>query len=714
MPATPPIARKVPWTDVVHGDVRQDDYHWMRQKDDPEVDAYLRAENAYTDAVMKPTVALQESLYAEMLARIKEDDQTVPYRRRGYFYYSRTEKGKQYPILCRKAGSLEAPEQVMLDLNRLAEGHPFFALGAAAVSDDGRRLAYTTDVTGFREYTLRVKDLETGELLPERVEKVSSVAWAADDRTLFYVTEDEAKRPYRLYRQRLGAAGADLLQEERDALFRLHVGRSRSQAYLFMISGSFTSTEARWCPASEPEGAWRMIRPREKDHEYQVDHGRGPDGDVLYIRTNGGGLRNFRLVTAPMDDPRPERWRELIAHREDVMLEDLDVFADHYVVHEREEGLIRLRVVDVYSGAHHHVEFPEPTYELEADANAEFETGAYRLRYQSLVTPASVFDYEIAGRRLLLLKRAPVLGGYDPTRYRSERIHATASDGTRIPISLVRRADARQDGTRPMLLAGYGAYGAPYPVNFSSNRLSLLDRGVGVAIAHIRGGGELGKRWHDAGHMMSKRNTFTDFVAAADHLVAAGYTARDRLVIEGGSAGGLLIGAVLNMRPDCAAAAVLRVPFVDVINSMLDESLPLTVGEFEEWGNPKVREQYEYMKGYCPYTNLDARAYPALLVKTSRHDSQVMYWEPAKYVARLRALGTAAVPPVFKVNLDAGHGGASGRYDYLREIAFDYAFILTRLAPYLSPSPPAGGAAAPSPPSGASLSPSPPSGERAG
>ena len=686
----------MPKEDVVHGDVRHDDYFWLRQKDDPEVTAYLMAENAYTDAVTKATAGFREELYAEMLARIKEDDQTVPYRRGGFFYYSRTEKGKQYPILCRKAGGLEAPEQVMLDLNRLAEGHPFLALGAASVSDDGRRLAYATDLTGFREYTLHVKDLETGELLPDRVERVGAVAWAADGQTLFYVTEDAAKRPYRLHRHRLGAATADLLFEETDALFRLHVARSRSLAYLFMVSGSFTSTEARYCPAAAPDGPWRMILPREKDHEYQVDHGHGPDGDVFYIRTNGAGLRNFRLVTAPVDDPRRERWRELIAHREDVMLEDLDVFARHFVVHEREEGLIRLRIVDAASGAFHHVQFPEPTYELDADANAEFETGAYRLRYQSLITPASVFDYDIGQRRLLLLKRAPVLGGYDPTRYVSERIHATASDGTRIPISLVRRVEPPTLGAAPMLLTGYGAYGYPYPVTFSSNRLSLLDRGVTVAIAHIRGGGELGKRWHDRGRMLAKRNTFTDFIAAADYLVERRYTSTDRLVIEGGSAGGLLIGAVLNMRPDCCAAAVLRVPFVDVINTMLDESLPLTVGEFEEWGNPKIREHYEYMKTYCPYTNLDARAYPALLVKTSINDSQVMYWEPAKYVARLRALDSALTPPLFKINMDAGHGGSSGRYDYLREIAFDYDFILGRLTSFLL------------------LSPSPPSGERAG
>jgi oligopeptidase B len=685
--ARPPVARKIPKIDVVHGNVRQDDYYWMREKDDPEVVAYLTAENAYTDTVMKSTVAFQESLYAEMLARIKEDDQSVPYRLRGFYYYSRTEKGKQYPIYCRKAGSLEAPEQVMLDLNQLAEGHPFLALGAATVSDDGRRLAYTTDLTGFREYTLQVKDLETGALLPDRVEKVSAVAWAADNETLFYVTEDEAKRPYRLHRHRLGVAVADLLHEEPDALFRFHVGRSRSLAYLFLISGSFTSTEVRYLPADDPGGAWRMVLPREPDHEYQVEHGVGPDGDLFYIRTNGDGRRNFRLVTAPAADLHPARWRELIAHRSDVMIEDVDVFARHYVVHEREDGLIRLRVTDARTGAHHHVQFPEPTYDLSSDANAEFEAGAYRVRYQSLITPASVFDYEIAGRRLLLLKQAEVLGGYDPARYTSERIHATSGDGTRVPISLVRRAESRLDGGSPMLLAGYGAYGYPYPAGFSSNRLSLLDRGVSVAIAHIRGGGELGKRWHDDGRMMNKRNTFTDFIAAADFLATSGYTAPDRLVIEGGSAGGLLMGAVLNMRPDCCAAAVLRVPFVDVINTMLDESLPLTVGEFEEWGNPKIREQYEYMKSYCPYTNLDARPYPALFVKTSLHDSQVMYWEPAKYVARLRAIGAAAVPPVFKINMEAGHGGASGRYDYLREIALDYAFILTRLSGFLIPSP---------------------------
>jgi oligopeptidase B len=672
--SAPPVARRVPKLDVVHGDRRQDDYFWLRDKDDPEVLAYLRAENAYTDAVLKATESFRTALYDEMLARIKEDDQTVPYRRGAWFYYSRTETGKQYPILCRKA-SLEAPEELTLDLNLLAEGHAYLGLGAATVSDDGHRLAYTTDVTGFREYTLYVKDLRTGVHEPDRIEKVVSVAWAADNQTLFYVAEDPAKRPYRLYRHRLGATADELVYEEQDALFNLHVERSRSLAYLFASSASFTTTEARYLAAAEPGGAWRVLLAREHEHEYHVDHG----GELFYIRTNGGGRRNFRLVVAPATDPGPEHWRELIAHRADVMLEDVEVFAGHFVVHEREDGLVGLRVTALPDGSAHHVQFPEPAYDVASEANAEFQTSTYRFRYQSLVTPPSVFDYDVVSRERTLLKQTPVLGGYDPSRYRSERLHAIAPDGTRVAISLVRRLESSPDGPSPLLLAGYGAYGHPYPVVFSSTRLSLLDRGIAVAIAHVRGGGELGKRWHDEGRMMHKVNTFTDFIACADCLIERGDTASDRLVIEGGSAGGLLIGAVLNMRPDLCAAALLRVPFVDVINTMLDESLPLTVGEFEEWGNPKIRAHYEYMKTYCPYTNLRAQPYPAILVRTSLYDSQVMYWEPAKHVARLRTLKTDDHPLLFTINLEAGHGGASGRYDHLHEIAFDYAFLLTRL-----------------------------------
>jgi oligopeptidase B len=670
----PPAAERRPRSLEIHGDRLEDPYYWLREKDNPDVTAYLQAENAYTDAVMKDTEAFQQALYAEMLARIKEDDVSVPYRRGRHFYYARTETGKQYPIYCRKAERLDAAEQVVLDLNVLAAGHPFFSLGAYTVSDDGRWLAYSTDVTGFREYTLAIKDLETDTLLDVRVEKVSSVAWPADPTVLFYVTEDDAKRPYRAWRHRLPADARELIYEEADALFRVGVGRSRSLAWLFMASRSFQSSEWRCLPATAVDGVWRLVHPREKEHEYDIDH----RGDRFWIRTNGEGRRNFRLVTAPVDTPEAAHWTEEIAHREEVMLEELDVFAHHAVLHEREDGLIRLRVLDLDTGGSHHVAFPEPTYEVSGDANAEFDVRTYRFRYQSLVTPASVYDYTMDTRVLTLLKQTPVLGGYDPGLYRSERRYAIASDGTRVPISLVHRADSPPDPTRPMLLTGYGAYGLPYPVTFSSNRLSLLDRGVSFAIAHIRGGGEGGKRWHDAGRLKNKPNTFTDFIAAADHLVAHQYTTQQQLVIEGGSAGGLLIGAVMNRRPDLATAAVLRVPFVDVVNTMLDESLPLTVGEFEEWGNPKEREYYDVIKTYCPYTNLDALHYPRLLVRTSLNDSQVMYWEPAKYVAKLRYVspGTSAL---FRINMAAGHGGASGRYDYLREIAFDYAFVLTRL-----------------------------------
>jgi oligopeptidase B len=671
----PPRARKDPRETLIHGDRLVDEYHWLRRKEDAEVHAYLEAENAYADAVMKPTLAFQERLYAEMLGRIKEDDDTVPYRRGGYFYYARTEKGKQYPIYCRKRGSLSAPEEVTLDLNALAAGLPFMALGMYTVSDDEHLLAYTTDTTGFREYTLYVKDLRTGALLDDRVTRVSSVAWAADSATLFLVTEDDAKRAYRLWKHRLGERDDTLLWEEEDEMFRLGVWRSRSRALILAGSRSFTTTEHRYLPADRVDAAWRTIAAREKDHEYEVDHGAGR----FYIRTNAGGRRNFRLVSAPDDDPAMASWTELIPHREDVMLEDVDVFADHYVVLEREEGLNRLRVVTLADGVSRHVQFPEPAYDIEPEANAEFRSGKYRFAYQSFITPLTVYDYDVATGRLELLKRHEVLGQYDANRYRVERLHAPAADGTRIPISLVCRKDTPRDGSSPLLLSGYGAYGIVASPVFSSNRLSLLDRGVAFAIAHVRGGGDMGKRWHDDGRMRKKKNTFTDFVACAEHLIAQGYTASPRLVIEGGSAGGLLMGAVLNMRPDLFHAAILRVPFVDLINTMLDESLPLTVGEFEEWGNPKIREDYEYMKSYCPYTNVGPRRYPTIFVRTALNDSQVMYWEPAKWVARMRDRKIDDRLLLFKINMAAGHGGASGRYDFLREIALDHTFTLTAL-----------------------------------
>jgi oligopeptidase B len=671
---TPPVAKKVEHVTTIHGESRVDPYHWLRDKGNPEVLAHLEAENAHTQAMMEPTDALRETLYAEMLGRIKQTDLSVPYLRRGYYYYSRTEEGKQYPIYCRKKGSLEAPEEVLLDGNELAKGHPFFALAALEVSDDNHLLAYSTDYTGFRQYTLRVRDLRTGKDLPDTRETVTSVAWAADNRTLFYGIEDAAKRSYRIYRLRLGNGEDDLVYEEKDERFRVGIDRSRSLDYLLLTSSSHTTSEVRVLKATETDGRFTVVAPREQDIEYYVDH----RGDQFYIRVNDAG-RNFRLVTAPVAAPDRGHWKEAVPHRADVLLQGMLVFKDFLVLGEREAALARMTVTDLRTGATHRVAFPEPVYSAFFETNAEFDARRLRYVYTSFVTPSSVYDYDMATREQTLLKQTEVLGGYDKTLYVTERIHAPAPDGTQVPVSLVYRKDVKRDGTAPMHLAGYGAYGIPANVAFNSNRLSLLDRGVVMALAHVRGGSDLGQQWHDDGRMMKKMNTFTDFIAVADHLVAQKYGARHRLVIEGGSAGGLLIGAVINLRPDVARAAVLQVPFVDVINTMLDETLPLTVGEFEEWGNPRNKAHYDYMRQYCPYMNLAARGYPALLVTTSLNDSQVMYWEPAKYVARLRALKTDDNPLLFRINMAAGHGGASGRYDRLREIAFDYAFMLWQM-----------------------------------
>jgi oligopeptidase B len=674
-PPVPPVARVRPVVSELHGERRVDDYHWLRDKRDPEVRAYLEAENDYADAVLRHTEPLQQRLYDEMLARIRETDQNVPYRKGGFFYYSRTEQGKQYPIHCRRRGSLEAPEQVTLDMNELAAGKPFLALGAYQVSDDARRLAHALDETGFRQYTLHVKDLETGEVIARVAERVGSVAWAADDRTLFYTVEDETtKRQHRLYRHRVGTDVHELVYEEEDEAFNLGVYRTRSLRYLVLGISSLTTSEALYLPADDPDGEWRLVAPRVAGQEYDVDH----RGASFFIRVNDTG-RNFRLVEAPVAGPGREGWRELVAHDARVMLEGVDCFRDHLVLLEREDGLPHVRVFDMRSGGSHRIGFPEPAYSAWPEANPEYDTALYRYSYQSLVTPPSVLDYDMDRRSATLLKEQPVLGGYDRSRYASERVFATAEDGVRVPLSLVYRKGLARDGQAPLFLYGYGAYGFPLPVTFSSNRVSLLDRGVVVALAHVRGGGDLGKPWHDDGRMLRKRNTFTDFIACAEHLLAQGYGSRQGLVIEGGSAGGLLMGAAANLRPDLWKAVVSKVPFVDVVNSMLDETLPLTVGEFEEWGNPKLREFYDYIRSYCPYSNVAAQAYPAMLVKTAFNDSQVMYWEPAKYVAKLRRLKTDANPLLLKTNLDAGHGGASGRYDYLREVALDYAFVLWQM-----------------------------------
>ena len=668
-----PQAPREPSESVVHGTRLVDEYRWLRDKDNPRVRAHLEAENAYTASVMAFSAPFQEQLYREMLSRIQETDMDVPYRHGPYEYFGRTEQGKDYPILCRRAVG-DPAEQVTLDLNVMALGHDFFALGAYDVSPDARLLAFSTDVTGFREYTLQVKDLISGETLALRVEKARSVAWANDSATLFYVVEDQAKRAYRLYRHRLGSPTHELLYEEGDERFSIGVDQTRSSAFVILTSHSATTSEVRYVSADRPHEPLALAVPRRQEHEYYLDH----RGDHFYIVTNDRG-RNFRLATAPVADPAEANWSELIAHREDVMLEGVDLFRRHYVLHERRGGFPRLRVVSFDSGEAHDVDLPETVCAVHGGANLEFDTSSYRFVYESLVTPDSVFDYDMDARRRTLLKQRPVLGGYDPGQYASELVHATAGDGAQIPVSMVYRRALRRAGPQPMLLTGYGAYGFAHDVHFSSSRLSLLDRGVIVAVAHVRGGGELGKRWHDEGRMLNKRNTFTDFIAAAEHLIAAGYTRPAQLVIEGGSAGGLLMGAVTNLRPDLFKAVIADVPFVDVINTMLDASLPLTTGEYEEWGNPQDDAHFRYMLSYSPYDNIEPRDYPAMLVQTSLNDSQVMYWEPAKYVARLRAAKTDGNPLLLKTNMDAGHGGASGRYDFLREIAFTYAFVLWQL-----------------------------------
>jgi oligopeptidase B len=652
-----------------------DDYFWLRNKGSAEVTAYLEAENAYAEERMAPTVALRKTLYDEIVGRIQETDQSAPYRKGAFEYYHRTEEGKQYRTYCRREPGEADTEDVLLDMNGLAEGRPFLSLGVYEVSPDGRYLAFSLDETGFRDYTLQIKDLQSGELLSERMEKVKSVAWASDGETLFYTVDDDTKRPHQVLRHRLGARGDDaLVYQEDDERFRVAVWRSRSGQYVFRGAFSHTTSEIGFLSASDPAGTWRLVAERSQDHEYDVAH-RG--GDFL-IRTNDRG-RNFRVVRAPVDNPSPSSWQELVAHRDAVMLESLDVFEDFYVLLERETGLPHIRVSQFADGDSHRVTIDEPVYALYPGANEEFATGVYRFRYESLTTPDSVFDYDIRLKARSLVKQIEVLGGYDPSEYESERLWATAQDGTQVPVSVVYKKGMPKDGSAPMLLVGYGSYGYPYPTGFSHSRVSLLDRGVTYAIAHIRGGGELGKPWHDQGRMGNKMNTFTDFIAVAEHLVEKQYTSSRRLAIQGGSAGGLLMGAVSNLRPDLFGAVVSLVPFVDVLNTMLDDSLPLTVGEYEEWGNPNDPEAYARIKAYCPYTNIGAHAYPTTLVRTSLNDSQVMYWEPAKYVAKLRALKTDDNPLLFRINMDAGHGGASGRYDYIEETALDYAFILTQL-----------------------------------
>jgi oligopeptidase B len=652
-----------------------DPYGWLRDRQDPRVIAHLEEENRRTARAMRHTEPLQDSLYREMLGRLQETDRSAPVRLDGYFYYRRSEAGRQYPVWCRRLGSMDADEEVLLDANRLTEGHDFLELGVFEPSPDHRYLAYSFDTDGSEAYTLRIKDLRTGTLLPESFSgTANSAAWANDSRTLLFAQHDEAKRPHRVLRHQLGSdpASVVLVHEELDPAFYASVTRTATRQYLLIVLESAITSEVRYVEADNPGQDLRAFRARRNGIEYSVDH----HEHGFLVRTNQGA-ENFRLMLV---EPGADTEIELVPHRSDVRLDDVVAFQDHIVVTEREAGLTQVRVLDLNAGTSHRIPVSETVYSLRVGHNPVYDSRTFRYVYSSLVTPEAIVDYDMVTRQSVVAKQEPVQGGYHSKDYRTERIHAVAEDGTAIPISLVYRRDLPLDGGNPCLLTGYGAYGASLEAEFSAPVLSLLDRGFVYAIAHVRGGGELGESWHKQGKMLDKRNTFTDFVSCAEHLTRAGYTTSDRLAIRGRSAGGLLIGAVVNMRPDLFAVVVMAVPFVDVANTMLDPSIPLTVLEYEEWGDPRNPEHLDYIRSYSPYDNLKSGSYPHILVTTGLNDPRVQYWEPARWVAKLRSLKTDDNRLLLRVDLEAGHRGASGRYETLHERAFESAFLVDLLA----------------------------------
>jgi oligopeptidase B len=673
----PPVAEVIPHAETRFGTRVVDNYFWLREKSNPEVIQYLEQENAYTAAVTNGLRPFEDALYKEILSHVKQTDLDVPVRRGDYYYYSRTEEGKQYPIRCRKKGDLQGKEEVLLDLNQLGQEKKFVGLGAFVISDDQNLLAYTLDYLGYRQFTLYVKDLRTGSTLPDTMERVDSVAWAGDNQTLFLITEDAVtKRPNRAWRHTLGQKESEALDEEKDETFRLSVEKTRDKKYIFLGAFSSDTTEFRYLRADQPRSSFVLVLPREKQHRYFVNHRE----NLFYIRTDKGA-RNFQVFTAPEDDPNPKNWKIFIAHDKDVLVEGIDLFRDFAVSVEKSQTLNRMRVLDFKSGKWRTIPFPEPVYAALPGNTPEYDSTTYRYTYQSLITPASVFDYDTRTGKSILRKQLEVPGGYDHSQYVSERQWVTVRDGVKVPLSIVYKKGFPRDGTRPLLLYAYGSYGIGMAASFSSSRLVLLDRGLGYVIAHIRGGDDMGEHWHDDGKLMNKKNTFNDFIDCAEYLIREKWTSKDRLLIEGGSAGGLLMGAVVNMRPDLFKAVHLAVPFVDVMNDMFDPSLPLTTTDYPEWGNPmKDKAVYDYMLSYSPYDNLHPAAYPALLLTESLNDSQVAYWEAAKFVAKARTLKTDKNPILLKMKMDpAGHGGASGRYDQLKDRAFECAWLLSQV-----------------------------------
>lgn len=675
----PPIAKKVPKVLKIHGYEIVDNYAWLRDRNkekDPAIIKYLEDNNKYTESFMGKHQGFVDSLYKEMLGRIKQTDESVPYKLGDHWYFTKTEEGKQYPVYLRSRTKDGKDAEVLLDQNQLAAGFKFFAIGDFSLSDDENYLAFTTDTTGYRQYKLQIKDLRTGKMLPDSFERVTSVEWSNDGKYLFLGQEDDvSKRSDKIWRHSIGTDNNDLVYEEKDLLFNVGVGRSRDRKMLFIGSYAKTMREYRYLSADNPTGEWRVISPRREGHEYSADF----DNGEFYIITNKNA-ENFKVVKAPAGDPSEGNWTDYIPYNPAVKIDDIDFFKDYAVVSEVENGLEYLRVLDRKTKrAPVRVPTEESVYTMGLAFNPEYDTGNIRYRYSSMITPQSTYEFDLRTRKSTLLKQQEIPSGYDKAKYKTARLWATARDGVKVPISIMMKKGTKLDGRSPMLLYAYGSYGYSMTPDFSTARLSLVDRGMVYAIAHIRGGSELGEKWRQDGRMYKKLNTFHDFVDSAKWLIANRYTSADRLVIQGGSAGGLLMGAVTNMSPETFHAVIAQVPFVDVMNTMLDESLPLTTEEWIEWGNPNEKKAWDYMVQYSPYDNVKAQPYPNMLIEVSLNDSQVPYWEGAKFAAKIREMTTSKDPILLKTNMGAGHGGSSGRYDRLKEIAFDYAYALTQV-----------------------------------
>ena len=671
----PPKAAIRPHAMTMHGHTRIDNYYWLNERENPEVIAYLEAENQYADACLKHTEPLQEQLFKEITSRIKQDDNSVPIKIRDYYHYTRFEEGKEYPIYCRKKHSLEAEEEVVLDGNALAEGHAFFDIGEVSLSEDDRLLAYSVDTVSRRIYTVYVKDLTTGELVGEPIMGTSgNVVWASDNQTLFYGVKDETLRPCKIMRHPLGSNPKDdvTVFEETDETFVTYISKTKSRKYLIINSESTLSSECRILESHQPEGEFRVFQERQPDMLYGIDH----YGEHFYIQTNADGAKNYKIMRTPVGLTEKQNWEEIVAPREQVMIEGFTIFGKFFVIEEREGGLVKIRVKTWDGLTDYYIDFGEPAYTASVGANPDFDAVTVRYAYTSMTTPSSVFEWDMERCTKTLLKQQEIIGGYNPNDYVTERLMASSHDGVLVPISIVYKKGLDKNGQNPLVLYGYGSYGSSMDAYFSLARLSLLDRGFVWAIAHIRGGEEMGRQWYEDGKMLHKKNTFLDFIACAEHLINEGYTSPQKMFAMGGSAGGLLVGAVVNMRPDLWKGVIAQVPFVDVVTTMLDESIPLTTGEYDEWGNPNEKQYYDYILSYSPYDNVEAKDYPAMLITTGLHDSQVQFWEPAKWAAKLRALKTDHNPLYLKTEMDYGHGGASGRFEGYKEVALEYAFML--------------------------------------